>query len=184
MSVNTLLAIENFFKKKHLIHLLMGDASTFQTVLFYIAANCLFLGCLSVWMLKNKGWLNRFLLIFIIPCCLIYTGIILYILSTDPMLLLNMTFFGVQQQYQNNWIVVSSICHYAVTDIITSRVVLYFMQKSKLPQYIPIIIPTVGFGFWKYIPLYIILFLWPPIGVLIFLMIYFIKKCCCKPENY
>ena len=180
MSVNTLLAIEDFFKKKNIIHLLKGDASTFQTVLFYIAANCLFLGCMSVWFLRKKSWLNRFLLIFIVPCCLIYTGIILYILSTDPMLLLNMTFSGVQEQYMSNWIVVSSICHYAVTDIVVSRVVLYFMQFNNRLPYIPINIQMKEFGFWKYIPLYIILFLWPPIGVLIFLMIYYTKKHCCS----
>lgn len=179
MSANTLLAIENFFKKKHLIHPLMGDANIFQTVLFYIAANCLFLGCMNVWVFRNKSWLNRFLLIFILPCCLIYTGIILYILSTDPMLLLNMTFSGVQEQYQSNWIVVSSICHYAVTDIITSRVVLYFMQLNDRAPYIPVSVQMKEFGFWKYIPLFIILFLWPPIGVLIFLMIYYTKKQCC-----
>ena len=180
MSVNTLIDMENFFKKKHIIHLLMGDANTFQTVLFYIAANFLFLGCMSVWIFRKKGWLNKFLLVFIIPCCLIYTGIILYILSTDPLLLLNMTFSGVQEQYKSNWIVISSICHYAVTDIITSRVVLYFMQINENTPYIPIYIRLKEFGFWKYIPLYIILFLWPPIGVLIFLTIYYFKKHCCS----
>lgn len=137
----------------------MGNGTVFQTIIFYFAAILDFGGCMSVWLFMNKKWLNRLLIGFVCILSIIYTSIIIYTFITNPMLLLNMSFSGVQDQYKSNWIIVSSIAHYGVTDIITSRVILYIMAEFQLSM-------------WKYIPLYILLFLWSPIGVLISLIIF------------
>lgn len=150
-----------------LINLLMGDATIFQTIVFYIVATLDFVGCMSVWLFRSKPWRDKLLLTYIvlIECC--YTIIVCATLGLEPMLLLNMSFSGVQRQFRTLWVMVSSVGHFAVTDIIASRVVLFLMETKHMAE---------GKYAYYYIPLYILLFLWAPIGLLIFAVIFLLTK--------
>lgn len=133
----------------------MGSASWPQTIIFYIVALLDFFGCASIWIFNNKKWLNKVVATFLVLLCLIYTVIVAYTFITDPVLLLNMSFSGVQDQYKSIWIMVTSVGHFAATDIIASRVMLYvFKDYYKI-------------AFWKVLPIFVLLFLWCPIGLLI-----------------
>lgn len=142
--------------------LLMGSASIPQVIIFYSVATLDLTGCVSVWLFRQKKWLNCLLAFHLLVLCLIYLTIVSLTLITRPMLLLNMSLSGVQQQFSVEWIQISSVAHFAVTDIITSRVLLYLLQYYGLID---------GHKFYYYIPLYFLSFLWCPIAVLACLLI-------------
>jgi len=96
-------------------------------------------------------------LIFLLICTE-YTGIIAYLMLTQPRLLLDVSYTGVLRQYHNEWVMVASIFHYALCDVgvafTLSRIIFANWRRPTKMGYICIFV----FAFLS--------FFWSPISVL------------------
>jgi hypothetical protein len=94
---------------------------------------------------------NKLFIIF--PLGLIYTCIVLYTLCRDPMLLLNMSYPGVVEQYSDPWLQVSSTIHFEYSDLLVTYFALYVARKRQL-------------SFKFVVPFLPLMLLWNPVGSL------------------
>ena len=95
--------------------------------------------------------INQLCIIF--PLGAAYTAIILYVLATDPWLLLNMSHSGVTRQYMNSWLQISSTLHFEYADLLVTYFALYAARSNGLT--------------FKNVALFLpVMLLWNPIGSL------------------
>ena len=95
--------------------------------------------------------INQLCIIF--PLGAAYTSIILYVLITDPRLLLNMSYSGVVWQYMNSWLQISSTLHFEYADLLVTYFTLYAARSN-------------GFTIKNVFPFLPFMLLWNPIGSL------------------
>lgn len=134
-----------------------------QLVTFYISGFLYFFGFISLILFRHQKYFFHFFIpVFLLPLALIYLSIILRTLYRHPYLLLDNSYSGVMHQYQDSWIIISSVTHFGFTDLITSSLIFYLTDN-------------LGFDFWHCLPYLPILFLWNPIGAFLLSLSYLLR---------
>jgi hypothetical protein len=131
--------------------------------LFSLGACLYFIGfCLIPVLIFGKKYMSKGIyqtltainqLCIIFPLGVAYTSIILYVLITDPRLLLDMSYSGVVWQYMNSWLQISSTLHFEYADLLVTYFTLYAARCN-------------GFTIKNVFPFLPFMLLWNPIGSL------------------
>jgi hypothetical protein len=130
----------------------------FESILFYLSGLASLLGHLLVWWTPlTKQSIIRIVSIVIILASG-FTTLLLIEFIRNPILILNMSYSGILEQYSHLSIIISSIWHFGTIDLFAALCVrwfLFFYLKLSIPLLLRILLGA-------------FLFLWCPIGILLF----------------
>jgi hypothetical protein len=132
---------------------------TVPSLLFYVAAVPGFAFALLAWLVRNRSDANVIVFYSVLPQALLYALFLAAAIGQRPAILWSVfTLKQVTWMYTSPLIVVASLAHYAASDLIAARVVWIIFRALGATQ-------------WYYHLIFVMLYLYAPVGFLLAMVV-------------